>query len=32
MVPQFIKRGDLVRVEVAAGTFVDRFRADAKRV
>jgi elongation factor P len=32
MVPQFIKRGDLVRVEVATGKFVDRVRGDAKRV
>lgn len=32
MVPQFIKRGDLVRVEVATRKFVDRVRADAKRV
>ncbi len=32
MVPQFIKTGDLVRVEVATRKFVDRVRVDAKRV
>ncbi|MCL5006432.1 MAG: elongation factor P [Acidobacteria bacterium] len=32
MVPQFIKTGDLVRVEVATRKFVDRVRMDAKRV
>jgi elongation factor P len=32
IVPQFIKPGDRVRVEVATGKFVDRVRVDAKRV
>lgn len=32
MVPQFIKTGDLVRVEVSIGKFVDRVRVDAKRL
>ena len=31
MVPQFIKPGETVRVEVATGKYVDRVRADAKR-
>ena len=31
MVPQFIKPGEIVRVEVATGRYVDRVRADAKR-
>jgi elongation factor P len=31
MVPQFIKPGEIVRVEVATGKYVDRVRADAKR-
>ena len=31
MVPQFIKTGEIVRVEVATGKYVDRARADAKR-
>jgi elongation factor P len=32
MVPQFIKPGEIVRVEVASGKYVDRVRKDAKRV
>jgi elongation factor P len=31
MVPQFIKPGELVRVEVATGKYVDRVRADPKK-
>jgi elongation factor P len=31
MVPQFIKPGETVRVEVATGKYVDRVRADSKR-
>lgn len=31
MVPQFIKPGELVRVEVATGKYVDRVRADSKK-
>lgn len=31
MVPQFIKPGEIVRVEVATGKYVDRVRADTKR-
>jgi elongation factor P len=31
MVPQFIKPGELVRVEVATGKYVDRVRADTKK-
>lgn len=31
MVPQFIKPGETVRVEVATAKYVDRVRADAKR-
>ncbi len=31
MVPQFIKRGEIVRVEVATGKYVDRVRSDTKR-
>ncbi len=31
LVPQFIKSGETVRVEVATGKYVDRVRADAKR-
>ena len=31
MVPQFIKPGETVRVEVASGKYVDRVRADSKR-
>ena len=32
MVPQFIKPGEIVRIEVATGKYVDRVRTDAKRV
>lgn len=32
MVPQFIKQGETVRIEVATGKYVDRVRTDAKRV
>jgi elongation factor P len=32
MVPQFIKPGETVRVEVATGKYVDRVRQDSKRV
>lgn len=31
MVPQFIKPGEIVRVEVVTGKYVDRVRTDAKR-
>jgi elongation factor P len=31
MVPQFIKEGESIRVEVATGKYVDRVRADTKR-
>jgi elongation factor P len=31
MVPQFIKTGETVRVDVATGKYVDRVRPDAKR-
>lgn len=31
MVPQFIKPGEMIRVEVATGKYVDRVRADSKR-
>jgi elongation factor P len=31
MVPQFIKPGEAVRIEVATGKYVDRVRADPKR-
>ncbi len=31
MVPQFIKTGETVRVEVATGKYVDRVRADSKK-
>ena len=31
MVPQFIKPGETVRIEVASGKYVDRVRADTKR-
>lgn len=31
MVPQFIKPGEIVRVEVATGKYVDRVRADTKK-
>ena len=32
MVPQFIKPGEVVRIEVASGKYVDRVRADARRL
>jgi elongation factor P len=32
MVPQFIKPGEIVRVEVATGKYVDRVRTDTKKV
>ncbi len=32
MVPQFIKQGETVRIEVATGKYVDRVRAEAKRL
>ena len=32
MVPQFIKPGEVVRIEVGSGKYVDRVRADAKRL
>ncbi len=32
MVPQFIRPGELVRIEVATGKYLDRVRADIKRV
>lgn len=31
MVPQFIKPGEIVRVDVVTEKYVDRVRADAKR-
>ena len=31
MVPQFIKPGETVRIDVASGKYVDRVRADSKR-
>ncbi len=31
MVPQFIKPGETIRIEVATGKYVDRVRADSKR-
>ena len=31
MVPQFIKPGETIRVEVASGRYVDRVRAESKR-
>ncbi|PYV22978.1 MAG: translation elongation factor P [Acidobacteria bacterium] len=31
LVPQFIKPGETVRIEVASGKYVDRVRTDAKR-
>ena len=31
MVPQFIKSGETIRVEVASGKYVDRVRAESKR-
>jgi elongation factor P len=32
MVPQFIRPGEIVRIEVATGKYVDRVRTDLKRV
>jgi elongation factor P len=32
MVPQFIKTGEIVRIEVATGKYVDRVRGEGKRV
>ncbi len=32
MVPQFIKRGEIVRIEVATRKYIDRVRTDAKRL
>ena len=32
MVPQFIKPGEVVRIEVASGKYVDRVRADSRRL
>ncbi len=32
MVPQFIKPGEVVRIEVAGGKYVDRARADSRRL
>jgi elongation factor P len=32
MVPQFIKPGEVVRIEVATGKYVDRVRTDAKKL
>lgn len=32
MVPQFIKPGEVVRIEVASGKYVDRVRTDARRL
>ena len=32
MVPQFIKPGEIVRVEVATGKYVDRVRTDTKKL
>jgi elongation factor P len=32
MVPQFIKPGETVRIEVATGKYVDRVRADTKKL
>jgi elongation factor P len=32
MVPQFIKQGEIVRVEVATGKYLDRVRTDAKKL
>jgi hypothetical protein len=31
MVPQFIRPGEMVRVEVATEKYVDRVRSDAKK-
>ena len=32
LVPQFIRPGEIVRIEVATGKYVDRVRTDVKRV
>ncbi len=32
MVPQFIKPGEVVRIEVASGKYVDRVRTDSRRL
>lgn len=32
MVPQFIKQGEIVRIDVATGKYVDRVRTDAKKL
>jgi elongation factor P len=32
MVPQFVKPGEIVRIEVATGKYVDRVRTDAKKL
>jgi len=32
MVPQFIKQGEIVRIEVATGKYVDRVRTDARKL
>ena len=32
MVPQFIRPGEVIRIEVATGKYVDRVRTDLKRV
>ncbi len=32
MVPQFIKPGEVIRIEVASGKYVDRVRPDARRL
>ncbi len=32
MVPQFIKPGEIVRIEVATGKYVDRVRTDSRRL
>ncbi|MBI1940465.1 MAG: translation elongation factor P, partial [Acidobacteria bacterium] len=32
MVPQFIKPGEIVRIEVATGKYVDRVRTDTRRL
>jgi hypothetical protein len=32
MVPHFIRPGEILRIEVATGKYVDRVRTDIKRV
>ena len=32
MVPQFIKPGETIRIEVATGKYVDRVRADSEEI